>query len=841
MVIVVVIGPHSICRSAWPFLLMGALVTLIAGPVCASNILIEDDFTGTDGDLPDPKVWNTIKQDDNDAVEILDDQLLTHTYSMGHARAELLDYVMNNEFTILVDYYVTNIAGRPFDIAVSTMIDDLRKGMVTFCYDPGYGWHVYYRVDNNITLYVSYRTTLATNTWYVMNVTITKDGCDISVTEKDTQDLHWSWSTDRLDPLLSENYIRFGGFAPNPGQSPRALWDNFKLINLGPDLVLPPRWGDLPVIHAVEDVPLAFNFSSNVSDPDTPMRRLDITSDSPYFQGCDNLTCTFVFPNGVTRAEVVLTLTDGLNQVTKTVLFIIEPVNDPPECTVPTEHVAVEDVQYSVVFTPYVSDVDNELADLFLEVTSPYASANGLILTVLYLEGILDDNLTVWLSDGTARTEVTLHFTIMPVDDPPTIAALGELTVIEDEASTFDVGPFIDDIDTPLEELVVVVDDAKNCSVTGHVMSMLFQTGGHSIDLTVSVTDGRSFSRAVLVVHVQAMNDAPLVGPVPLQYFSEGQEKTVDLSPYVSDEDNLLSTLSLECTHHALTSIEGLKMTLMFPTWEPNQTVEFRVFDSIAKTSGSFTVVVHDVNLPPKIIGVGKHVPPVVILAEEGLILFLPVKVQDEDSSSFLFTITSDWSSLVMHANGTLEVKAPKGSRGDQVATIGVDDMAGGTDSLDIIVRVIPRNRPPSDPVILSPENGSVFKEGEEVEFKLLVTDPDVPLGDILTIVWTSNLSGDLRYCTHEDSSTFTTSELDVGVHVITVAVSDGEFDRTAWIEITVEAVASPNGGPYPPGPDPPDVPELSLAERGLLIILAVCVVAVVAYLYVWRRHHQQE
>ena len=50
----VVIGPYSIGWRAWSLVLMGSIVLLIVGTVSASNILLEDDFTGTDGDLPGP-------------------------------------------------------------------------------------------------------------------------------------------------------------------------------------------------------------------------------------------------------------------------------------------------------------------------------------------------------------------------------------------------------------------------------------------------------------------------------------------------------------------------------------------------------------------------------------------------------------------------------------------------------------------------------------------------------------------------------------------------------------------------------------------------------------------
>ncbi len=805
-----------------------SLIAVLPPSEGASTVLIEDDFTGDDGDIPNADLWKVLKQDLNDIVEISDNSLLTNTVNMGHTRVEYIDYVTVNEFTIEVDYMVTYQSGRCFDVIINTFMVDRLKGMVSFCYDPGYGWHVYYRVDGNYTLHVSRQRTLRNNVWYTFNVTIGDRVLDIVVTDRDSGDVRWSFTDVRMDRLLSENYFRFGCFGANPDHSPRCFWDNFRLVAEGDITPKPPVWGELPVFRAVEDEPLTINFTGNVSDPDTPLRRLRISSDSPYVTKVDNRTVTFLFPEGVTSADVILVLTDGRFAVRKTVQFIVEPVADPPECTMPSEHAALEDIPAILDFEPYLHDPDTPLSELVLTESSPYAELDGFVLRVLYPEGVLEDNITVKVTDGTFTIKVPIHFRVTPVDDPPVVDELGTFEAVEDRPSVMDIGPFLHDVDTPLEQLVVRVDD-DNCTVEGHKLTFLYTTGGHEDIILVRVSDAQSTTVAVLRVRVLPMNDPPVVGEVPLQRFQEGQGKTLDLSPFVTDEDNPPSQLSVECDHPAVVGCDGLKLTMLYAIWEPDHIVEFQVFDTITKVPGSFRATVHDINLPPEILGIGEHDPPVVITVQAMTEHWLQVRVRDEDSSEFEYSLATDWDGHEVLGNGTLHLTPTDAHVGEHTGTVTVDDLNGGTDSLTFTVVVVPRNRPPAVPVIKSPEDGSSYLEGTAIPFDVEATDPDIPLGDELTVRWESDLDGTLRTMDLGPDMAFTLSVLSVGEHRITVTVSDGEFERSASIDLTV--LEEP-----PPEPVPPEEPDFLASETGLLLLIIVILVIVIAVLLNKRR-----
>jgi len=101
-------------------------------------------------------------------------------------------------------------------------------------------------------------------------------------------------------------------------------------------------------------------------------------------------------------------------------------------------------------------------------------------------------------------------------------------------------------------------------------------------------------------------------------------------------------------------------------------------------------------------------------------------------------------------------------------------------------------NDPPTVWRILSPLNGTMFAEGVNVTFSAEFSDPDTVLGQVLTIVWRSNVSGMLKEFTSENATSFTRNDLAIGRHLVTVTVSDGEQERSASLAIEVKAKAVP-------------------------------------------------
>jgi hypothetical protein len=619
----------------------------------------------------------------------------------------------------------------------------------------------------------------------------------------------WSITNLRTNRLVGSNKVLFGV------QTADTVFDNYELYDLRNK---PPMWDRIPPLQAVEDVPFIYNFSSNVSDPDTPLGQLRVSTSSPYVTDINGLAVTFEFPNGITQAVVPLVLHDQTAQAIGVVNFTILPVNDPPSHDMKTEHLATEDVPLTIDFSIHVWDVDNETEDLIIRLDDQYATIEGLNLTVTFPEGILKYDIWLNLTDGLLDTPIHLNFTIKPVDDPPSISTLGEFTAIEDQTSVFNITQFLFDIDTPVRELAVIVGN-PNCTVIGQELHFRYSLGGFNEIVLVQVTDGRNLVDANLSVIVEERNDAPIIHIISPRLFTEDEAKTVDLSPYIDDEDTPLEELNINSDHPAIVEVTDFNITLLFTQWEPEHEVNFTVSDGFLITMGSFLVQVKEVNDLPEIIGLGELLPPIVILIDEGGELWFDVLVSDEDNMIFEYSVDTSWDGLVVFANGSLRVIAEKDDINEYRATIEVDDGNGGTASLDISVEVKNVNDPPTLPIIHKPNNHTVVEERTNVTFAVEVNDPDLWLGQSLTIQWISNISGVIKALTSDDTLEFITDALPVGEHRITIKVSDGEYEREVWMELTVLEKYVP-----PPEKEEPFFTEPTGIASILLILLVVIV-----------------
>ena len=365
----------------------------------------------------------------------------------------------------------------------------------------------------------------------------------------------------------------------------------------------PPVWGPVPTLHAVEDVPYSYDFSYNVTDPDSPLSNLSISSSSPFVIGIIGMNVTFEFPEGVTRTNVTLSLSDGsFANIVVDVPFMIQPVNDAPAHTIPSTMTAIEDIPLLVNISRYLQDMDNPEEDLFLEpIDDPYVTDHGKQnFTVLFPEGVTEHTLSLVISDGLLNVSAEIQFNIQTVDDPPVIAAMDLFNATEDQVSVLDIEPYLSDVDTPIDGLTLDVRD-PNVTVVGHELHFSYSVGDTDHTILVKVTDGRSWALGYLDVHVDPVNDPPIVHVVSPRGLTEDKPRTIDLSIYIEDEDTPLDQITLDCDHPSVVSIDGFNLTLLYTVWWDEHTVNFTVTDGFLETGGSFVVQIAAVNDPPVI------------------------------------------------------------------------------------------------------------------------------------------------------------------------------------------------------------------------------------------------
>ncbi len=394
------------------------------------------------------------------------------------------------------------------------------------------------------------------------------------------------------------------------------------------------------------------------------------------------------------------------------------------------------------------------------------------------------------LSRALSAAEVLERYLSYDVSRPPIIDDLGEFTALEDQESVFYLTGYLSDPDTPVEYLEVWTD-SDNCTVSGHELHFSYDTGGFDEVVTVYVTDYDTTKWTDLLVHVQEVNDAPVISGIPTQRLEEDEVGVVDLSSYISDEETPLDNLTLWCEHPSMMEIQGFCMTFFFPTPVERQRVNVSVYDGATFTYANFNIEVSEVNDPPSITNLGGMVAPIDIVMDEGTIGWYDITVTDEDDDTFEYEMETEWGGFTVFDNGTLRVSSAKGNVGDFNGTLTVSDRDGLESSILLNVTVVNVNEPPTVPLINMPMNGTIFTKGDQVNFSCEVTDPDQPLGDVLTVTWTSSLDGLLGQLTHGVDPDINTTELSVGLHEITVRVTDGAYAKEATVSITVKKAPS--------------------------------------------------
>jgi hypothetical protein len=815
-------------------LVLAVMIVALSGGAEARSILLSDDFTAPDWNPPDSAKWTVFTENEGDDVWIETNNLVTNVSLGGTSVLITKSKLTTNELTVLVDFHVESFEAYPVWVEIRSLTGTSYVEWFTVYYDFDKGWSYRFRKDDTVRTSVTFSRSILSGRWYSLNLTFMEDTVSVKVVERSSGTTKWSKTGIGTDAIGKDNLVSFGVMAEGM-ESPRTRYDEFELWDLRVPPNVPPIWALLPEMEAVEDEAFVFDFTDFVFDPDTPRDNLRITSESIYIDDISGLTVTFLFPNGVTEASVLLRLSDGTDIVVASVTFTIEPVNDPPGHSIPRGQTAVEDVPLIIEVSQYLWDVDNELNELTLETDSIYATIEGLNLTVVYPEGVLEHNLTLNISDGIDTTEAILSFVVMPTDDPPTLQGLTEFTAYEDSDSLLDLAPYLSDVDTEAARLVISVSDAR-ATVDGQNVTFHFIHGGIDVDVTIEVSDATSTVGVVLQVHVMEVNDAPTVSPTRTYLFTEDEEMTVDLHSYISDEDSPIENLTLECDHDAVVSINGLAIVLLFTEWQDEQDIHFLVFDGISKSNGSFEAHVREVNDPPVILGLGELPPPFEIVMDEDSDLWIEVIVEDEEHTTFRYTLDSAWSGATIFQNGTIGIFAGARMIGTYRATVYVDDYVGGIANLSFEIHVVNVNDPPGIPSILKPYPHTEFEEGMPVTFRVTVYDPDMNHGGVPQVTWTSNISGELKSLPANVDLTFTSDKLPVGHHLITVNVDDGEYSTNAVVEIyIVEAYETP-----PPEEEPSFV---STTEGKSLIgiVIAIILVTVLIAYFIGRRTGPRE
>jgi uncharacterized membrane protein len=151
---------------------------------------------------------------------------------------------------------------------------------------------------------------------------------------------------------------------------------------------------------------------------------------------------------------------------------------------------------------------------------------------------------------------------------------------------------------------------------------------------------------------------------------------------------------------------------------------------------------------------------------------------------------------------------------------------------LNFVIVVENVNDPLEAPHITNPMEGASYRVNQTFSLIGTCDDPDIQYGQVLDYSWSSNISGHLGY-----GSTLAVKLLDAGMHLITLTVGDGEFEKTDTIEVLIKPR---DDGPPPDGPDDDDETKgLNLfLVAGIMVVLVV--VGAVLFLVMGKRRAEE-
>ena len=331
----------------------------------------------------------------------------------------------------------------------------------------------------------------------------------------------------------------------------------------------------------------------------------------------------------------------------------------------------------------------------------------------------------------------------------------------------------------------------------------------------------------------------PLPDPEIMEDMSDSE--WLNLATAFNDPDGDALTWSVESTPtHIEVSIDPLTgVVTLVPeeNWNGEEEVTFVASDGELQTSQTVKIIVTPVNDAPRFISVDGEpigVGPIVYTIPQGQLLVIKFTALDVEGDHLFFDINT---SLLELFSEDLEIRFEP----DNYA---VGTIRFGLKMYDIVspdtkvilafeIHVENENDPMDDPIINHPYDGDKFTVNSTFYLSADCYDPDIQYGQELNFSWSSSISGHLGY-----GSTLTLVITDIGDHIISLTVSDEEFQKSTSIQLVIEPedIIDPDPDPDPdPVDKTTDTSGLPVTMLALLALVVLGVAGAAGYMFVVR------
>ena len=218
---------------------------------------------------------------------------------------------------------------------------------------------------------------------------------------------------------------------------------------------------------------------------------------------------------------------------------------------------------------------------------------DGTYTTAVHVPRAFDGTLRVLFSasDRAGNWNATMVFEWATTNAAPVISPLPTWQVVEGTEGRFDLAPYVSDANDPAGDLTVECD-LERARVEGLSLRLNLSTWQPDSTLILRISDGEDTTTTRLALHVNNVNDAPVIGnvlPESGARFQEGRE--VRFLAIATDEDGDPLTFTWKEGDRVLGTGDALSVKGLHPG---RHTVTLEVSDGNATTSQKLVIIMEE-------------------------------------------------------------------------------------------------------------------------------------------------------------------------------------------------------------------------------------------------------
>ena len=337
---------------------------------------------------------------------------------------------------------------------------------------------------------------------------------------------------------------------------------------------------------------------------------------------------------------------------------------------------------------------------------------------------------------GQAGGSHTFSVKVLSADSAPTVTVsrIPHREVVNQRRATrIDLSRYFPDDDlmytvTSSKETVATVDE-----IDGWLRITTVREGRTQITVIAENPDHGKVSREFWVTVVSPNNAPQLIGNIPdLTLYLDDAGTQVDMTPFFRDQDNEFLRFIPQSSNPMVVTATSVGRNVIFSV---NGLGEIRMTiiaqDGAGATAfGTFTVTVLDPNDAPEAVGT---IPPQTIRLEDpGLALSLGSYFTDADNDRLTYrAVSADKGVVTVEVTEAIVTLTAVAEGGDTV-TVTATDPGGKSATQEILVTVLPANRPPEAVGQIPDQTLQYDDEPLGLDVTMYFTDPD---GDELNYV----------------------------------------------------------------------------------------------------------